>query len=94
MKLNDNKLAQIEILLDNSGGITAQNTLTKTVCVFADHYAAADSIAAIYDGDDMSGWTHSEADCYITDEHYSKMSPTGGIRIIGKDALERLLINA
>jgi hypothetical protein len=94
MKLNDNKLDKIEILLDNSGGITIQNTLTKAVCIYPDHYAAADSIAAIYDGEDMSDWDHSDADCYISDEYYSQHAPNGGIRIIGKDALEKLLVNA
>lgn len=94
MKLNDSKLAHIEILLDNSGGIIIQNTETKAVAVFADQYAAADDIAAIYEGDDMSDWDLSEPDCYITGEYYSQHSPNGGIRIIGKDELERLLINA
>ena len=94
MKLNDNKLAQIEIFLDNSGGIIIQNTDTKAVAVFADHYAAADDIAAIYEGDDMSDWDLREPDCFITDEYYSQNSASGGIRIIGKDELERLLINA
>lgn len=94
MKLNDSKLDQIEILLDNSGGITIQNTETKAVCFFSDHDAAADDIAAIYDGDDMSDWQHNEPEYFITDEYYSQHAPNGGIRIIGKDDLERLLVNA
>jgi len=94
MKINDNKLAQIEILLDNSGGITIQNTDTKAVCHFVDHYAAADDIKAIYNGDDMSEWEYSDPEYYITDEYYSQHAPNGGIRIIGRDALEKLLVNA
>ena len=94
MKLNDNKLDQIEILLDNAGGITIQNTETKAVCHFVDHYAAAADIAAIYNGDDMSEWEYSEPECYITDEYYSQHAPSGGIRIIGKDKLEKLFTDA
>lgn len=94
MKLNDNKPDQIEILLDNSGGITIQNTETRAACFFPDHFAAADDIAEIYDGDDMTGWPCSNPEHYITDKYYSQHSPNGGIRIIGKDDLARMLVNA
>lgn len=70
----------IEIIEDNSGGLTIQNTETKEVAYFGhkSDQAALDSLKAILEGDDMSGWDLHDPDYYISDEEYNKHVSTGG----------------
>ena len=74
------KNTNIEIIEDNAGGLTIQNTETKAVAHFwhKSDQAALDSLKAILDGEDMSGWDLSDQECYITDEEYNKHASSGG----------------
>ena len=74
--------SNIEIIEDNGGGLTIQNTKTKEVANFGhkSDQAALDSLKAILEGDDMSGWDLSAPECYITDEEYQKHASSGGYR--------------
>ena len=72
----------IEIIEDNSGGLTIQNTETQAVAYFGHKSQAIDSLKAILAGGDMTGWDLSEPEHYITDEEYSKHAPCGGYRLL------------
>jgi hypothetical protein len=76
-----NMTTTIEIIEDNAGGLTIQNTATKAVAYFADKSQAIDSIKDILAGGDMSGWDTSDAEYYISDEDYNKQAPNGGYRM-------------
>ena len=71
----------IEIIEDNAGGLTIQNTATKAVANFGHKSQAVDSLKSILEGEDMSNWDLSEAECYIDDEEYSKHASSGGYRL-------------
>jgi hypothetical protein len=73
--------SSIEIIEDNAGGLTIQNTETKAVANFGHKSQAIDSLKSILEGDDMSGWDLSEPECYITDEEYTKHASSGGYRL-------------
>ena len=69
----------IEIIEDNAGGLTIQNTATKAVANFGHKSQAVDSLKSILE--DMNNWDLSEPECYIDDEEYSKHVATGGYRL-------------
>lgn len=75
--------SKIEVIEDNAGGLTIQNTATEEVAYFEhkSEEAAVDSLKAILKGDDMSGWDVSDSECYINDEEYQKHASSGGYRI-------------
>jgi hypothetical protein len=78
MNINKN----IEIIEDNAGGLTIQNTKTQAVAHF-DHKsdrAAIDSLKAILEGDAMIGWDLSDPECYLTDDELEKHASSGGYR--------------
>ena len=78
MNINKN----IEIIEDNAGGLTIQNTKTQAVAHF-DHKsdrAAIESLRAILGGDTMDGWDLSESECYLTDTELAKHASSGGYR--------------
>jgi len=80
-------MTTIEIIEDNAGGLTIQNTESKDVAYF-DHksdQAALDSLRAIIAGDDMSGWDLSDPECYISDQEYLKHASSGGYRTWDED---------
>lgn len=81
----------IEVIEDNAGGITIQNTETKDVAHFIDHWAAEGDLKGILDGDDMSGWELSDPDCYITDEDYNKAKSSGGLKLLDEADIRELL---
>ena len=70
----------IEIIEDNAGGLTIQNTATRAVANFGHKSQAVDSLKSILDGEDMSDWDLSEPECYIDDEEYLKHATGGGYR--------------
>jgi len=74
--------SNIEIIEDNAGGLTIQNTDTKAVANFGhkSDKAALESLKSILEGDDMVGWDLSDPECYITDEEYQKHGCSGGYR--------------
>jgi hypothetical protein len=57
----------IQVIEDNSGGLTIQNTETKCVCYFNDLVSALESLHSLLDGDDIGEWDLSEWDCFITE---------------------------
>ncbi len=73
--------SSIEIIEDNGGGLTIQNTETKAVANFGHKSQAVDSLKSILEGEDMTGWDLSEPECYITDEEYNKHESSGGYRL-------------
>lgn len=93
MDLPTDMTPNIEIIEDNAGGLTIQNIETKGVANFAhkSDQAALDSLKAILEGDDMSGWDLSDPECYITDEHYQKSASSGGLRIWGEEEIREHL---
>jgi hypothetical protein len=78
----------IEVIADNAGGITVQNTETKAVAYFPDIHAAKDDLKSILDGDDMSGWDTSNPEHYITDEMYAEHESSGGYRAWDAEKIE------
>lgn len=78
----------IEIIEDNGGGLTIQNTETKDAANFGhkSDQAAIESLKAVLEGDDMSGWDLSDPELYITDEEYQKHSSSGGYRTWDEEA--------
>lgn len=81
----------IEVIQDNSGGITIQNTETKDVAYFQDASAAKFDLKSILAGDDMSDWDLSDPDHYITDNEYAKNQSSGGYRILTEDDIKKLI---
>jgi hypothetical protein len=75
----------IEIIEDNSGGLTIQNTETKAVAYFRDKILAVDSIKDLLEGEDMSGWDTCDSECYITDEEYQDRAQNGSYKLWGED---------
>lgn len=73
--------SNIEIIEDNAGGLTIQNTATKAVANFAHKSQAVDSLKSILEGEDMSNWDLSEPECYISDEEFAQHQPSGGYRL-------------
>lgn len=75
--------SNIDIIEDNGGGLTIQNTETREVANFGhkSDQAAIDSLKAILKGDDMIGWDLSDPECYITDEEYHAQASSGGLRV-------------
>lgn len=78
----------IEVIQDNAGGITIQNTETKEVAYFADIHEAKADLKSILDGDDMSVWDLSDPECYITDEMYAEHDSSGGYRVWDANRIE------
>lgn len=72
----------IEIIEDNGGGLTIQNTQTQEVAHFPhkSDKAAIESLKSILDGSDMSGWDLSDPEYYITDDEFRKHESSGGYR--------------
>lgn len=65
-------MKNIEIIENNAGGLTIQNAVTKAVAHFDHKSQAIESLKAILDGDDMSGWDCSDHELFITDEEFMK----------------------
>jgi hypothetical protein len=74
--MNDN----IEVIIDNSGGVTIQNTETKAVCYFEDIHSAhaIDALDGILNGSDMSDFDESDPSYYIEEEDYQNVVHNGG----------------
>lgn len=81
----------IEVIEDNAGGLTIQNTETKAVCFFDHKDGAIESLRGILDGDDMSGWDTSEPEHYITDEAFAEYEQTGGYTAWSKEDIEEFV---
>lgn len=77
--------SNIEIIEDNAGGLTIQNTKTKAVACFGGKSLAIDSIKSLLEGADMSGWDTNDAECYIADEKYQEHSQSGGYKLWSED---------
>lgn len=75
----------IEIIVDNAGGLTIQNTETKAVAYFEYKIHAIESIQSLLKGDDMSGWETSDEDYYISDEEYQEEARVGGYKLWSED---------
>lgn len=85
----------IEVIADNVGGLTIQNSETKKVSFFASRSSkdALDSLRSIvFDGDDMEGWEFSDPGYYISDEIYQKNAESRGYCIWGEIDILRHLI--
>jgi hypothetical protein len=83
--------SNIEVIQDNAGGITVQNTETKAVAYFQDTAAAKFDLKSILAGDDMSDWDLSDPDHYITDNEYARNQSSGGYRILTEDNIKELI---
>jgi len=85
--------ANIEIIEDNAGGLTIQNTATKAVAHFGHKFeqAALAALKEILEGEDMSGWDLSDPECFITGDEYNKHASSGGYRIWDEDEIQEHL---
>ena len=85
----------IEVIADNAGGLTIQNTQTKAVANFGDKsYADAETLQSILDGGNMTGWDLSDPECYISDEYYHANASSGGLNMLDESEIEDLLESA
>lgn len=86
----------IEIIEDNGGGLTIQDTETKKVCFFANRFSesALDSLRALVQGEDISGWEHSDPRYFISGEDYGLHEVSRGYKLWEEvDVLRHLLDN-
>lgn len=81
----------IEIIEDNAGGLTIQNTETKACASFDHKSQAVDSLLSVLDGEDMSGWDLSESENYITDEQYQEHVSSGGLRAWDEEEIKEFV---
>ena len=74
--MNDN----IEVLIDNSGGVTIQNTVTKAVCYFdsVESEHAIVTLDHVLNGSDMSDFDESDPSYYIEEDDYQALVHNGG----------------
>jgi hypothetical protein len=85
----------IEVIADNAGGLTIQNTQTKAVANFGHKSDAdAETLQSILDGGNMTGWDESEPEYYISDEYYRANAPSGGLNMLNESEIEDLLGSA
>lgn len=73
---------KIEVIEDNAGGITIQNTATKAVAEFDDRGspAAYEALKAVLEGADMSDWDTEESG-FISAEDLAKHTPGVALRL-------------
>ena len=84
----------IEVIEDNAGGLTIQNTQTKAVANFGHKsYADAETLQCILDGGNMTGWDLSDPEFYISDEYY-RANASGGLNMLNESEIEDLLESA
>lgn len=85
----------IEVIEDNGGGLTIQNTETKKVCFFADKSSegALDSLKHLVQGDDMSGWEPSDPRYFISDIGYGIYKESQGYKMWEEINIMRHLLN-
>ena len=80
----------IEIIQDNAGGFTIQNTASNAVAYFQCLQYAADSLRAVLAGDDMSGWDLSDPEYFIADEVFDYYRDSG-MRLMTEAEIVELL---
>lgn len=63
---------EIEVIEDNAGGLTIQNTQSRAIANFGhkSEAAAVESLKTILAGADMSDWDLSDPALYITDDQF------------------------
>jgi hypothetical protein len=81
----------IEIIEDNTGGITVQETDTRLVAYFEDKHDAKDSLKDLLLGGSLSGWDTSGSGYYITDDEYNEHSQSGGYTSWSEDDVKEFV---
>lgn len=81
----------IEVIEDNAGGLTIQNTITKDVSYFEHKNMACFSLEEILNDGDMSNWDLSDPAYYIPADQISKHLASGGYRIWTAKQIEEFL---